>query len=146
MERFMTTKDKTTLSVEELYIKEKKKSQTFMIISAVLTVMLIGLFLVHSGNNTTTAGVSNASPGNAVGAGRFGGGIIITDYFYTDGSLDKDAVNERLQTIPASSQSMFIERFSGRIQASADAGEISQNQANALIDYLYTAMSDSENI
>lgn len=137
-----------SLSVEELYIKEKKKSQIFMMSTAVLIIILVGYFLVSF--NSSEAPISSTTPTGVPGESalgmRQGGGVPMTEYFYSNGELNTQAIDERFASIPVESQAQFIDRFSDRIQGSVDTGEITQTQADEFIDYLYGTDTGSEEI
>ncbi len=144
----MNSDNNQTSSVEELYIKEKKKSQIFMLSTTVLAVVLVGYFLMsfNSGDTAISSAAPIGVPGESSLGMRQGGGVPMSEYFYSDGELNTQAINERFANIPAGSQAQFIDRFASRIQSSVDMGEITQDQADSFIDYLYGATSEGEEI
>lgn len=133
----MTQHSENVATIEELYIKEKNKAKIFMISTAVLGVLLVGSLLVivnDTGADEHQPAASTLMQGQGGGAG--GGRVTVTSLFDSDGSLNATAVNDMVAAVPPETQSRFLERFGDRVQYSVTSGEITQAQADALIDYL----------
>jgi len=132
-------------SLEELYIKERKKSQIFMSATAVLAILLVGSVLYFQTNDSTTQVATVGSPEYVEGS-RQGGGFVVADYFYANGDLNKTALNERLSFMPQERRDQFASRMLDSVERAVDDGEITRYQAAELIDYLNGMSAESESI
>ncbi len=129
-------KESSELSIEELYVKEKKKSQVLMAAIAVLAIALIGslLFAGNDSTTTTTAPTPTFEQRPARGAGRGS----VTSFFNSDGSINQVAVDGLVAQAESRGldPSQLAARFEGQIEAGLSSGEITKTQATKLEEAL----------
>lgn len=131
------------------YLKERKKSRLFMATTAVAVVLLIGSLLYAVGQSDSTqvadpvgggAGLEEghrpgSAPGEGGGLGQ--GSLSMQQFFDADGSLNEELVasfRERAEQMGATGQ--FSNRLVGAISNSVATGEITQEQADELLEGL----------
>ncbi len=122
---------------EELYLQQKKKSSTLMIIVVILAITTAGSLLwgVNKGSSSTQrppGGFSQDGQGFPGGGGGMGQ-MDFKRFFKDDGSVDTEAVQEMVDRLPSGAGSQFLDRFTEGINQSAEDGDITQAQADALI-------------
>ena len=145
----------STASIEELYVKEKKKSQLLMLSTAVFAILFAGALVIGGGSDETAAAnrtladgqnqLADEQAGQFGAAGRVRGGFGVANFFSEDGSLNQESVTDfqerAAQGAGLAGTSQFADRFVQQIEASVASGDITQDQATQLIDAL--GVSDS---
>lgn len=125
----------TAASLQSLYLKERRRSQIFMGVSAVLAVLVVAsLGLYINERNQAPATTASSSQSGVPGSGSGMGSSDITRFFESDGSVDNTAVNEQLSRMPAQFQSTFLGRMEQQIADAVKAGTITEEQADELWD------------
>jgi len=138
---------------EELYLQQRKKSSMLLIAVIVLAISTAGSlawgFSKGSGSQPNTPGNfqgqgfngGQGGPGGFAGPGR---GLDVKQFFNDDGSVNNDEVKSFLDRIPSggpsgsSSNFNFLDRFKETINQAATDGDITQDQADALIQAFET--------
>lgn len=124
-----TVKEGSELSVEELYIREKRKSLMLMVSTIVLVVALIGSFAFNNGDSSETATTAPTfGQGPTGGAGRGGS---IASFFNSDGTVNQQAIDDLYERSESRGldPSLLVERVEGQIVDGQASGEITEAQA-----------------
>ena len=140
------TQEPVEQAFEELYLAQRKRSSIFLATTVVLAITTVGsvAWALNSKSNTAVA----EGPGNAQQAQGFGnsqgrpGGMRtmmdITSFFNEDGSVNTDQVKELMARMPSgqsdNSGFNFIDRIKENIDQAVSDGDITEDQANALLD------------
>ena len=142
---------------EELYLKERKKSSMLLIAVIVLALSTVGsiIWAINSSSSSqqTSQFPGSGAPGQGFGGqGGFpsgssgpGGGFDVTSLFNDDGSVDTDLVDEITGNFPGGGDSRFIELMTQQAEQAVEDGDITQDQADALIDELESGSSETSN-
>lgn len=130
----MSSEKSSTASVEELYLKEKKKASILMVSTIALAVLLIGSIATRpDANSSEPVALQNtqANTGQRGAGGR--GGQPITGFFDESGAVDQEAITALTDRIPGGGDpSQFLERFTLQIDAAVESGEITEIQGTEL--------------
>jgi len=129
-------------SIEQQYIKEKKKSQILIATNIVTLVLLIGggVWATQLKNNQPDPsnmpfGQQGGQRPGFVGGTPPGGGFMgmdIESYFKDDGSVDTDKVDEATENLPDEFKDRFLERMSEQIDQAVEDEDITSAQATEL--------------
>ena len=150
----MNKENTNTSSVEELYLKEKKKSMILLVTTVLFATLFLSslAFDLGSDSNDSDTGSSaqtehsidgqqnQGGPGQGRGQGR--AGQDITAFFNDDGSVDQDAVDTFAERIgqgggpQGADSSQFLDRFSEQIYTAVESGDITQTQGEELLSAL----------
>ena len=137
---------------EVLYLQQRKKSQLLLIAVIVLSVATAGSLAWGVSKSNSPQPMPNGTPGQRFdsrqgGPGdmrRPGGGMRgmmnVKQFLKDDGSVDTDAVKSFVGRMPSgrggslnSSGFNFLDRFKGTIEQAAEDGDITKEQASALM-------------
>lgn len=133
---------------EELYLEQRKKSSMLVVAVVVLAITTVGGLAWGfsnngSGTSNQTANTSQFPGGdfngqNGPGSMQGGMNMDVKQFFNDDGSVKTSEVESFLGRMPSGGNSSnsgfnFLDRFKEMINQAADNGEITQDQAQALI-------------
>ena len=133
---------------EELYLEQRKKSSMLVVAVVVLAITTVGSLAWGFSNNGSGASNQTANTGqfpggdfngqNGPGGMRGGMNMDVKQFFNDDGSVKTSEVESFLSRMPSGGNSSnssfnFLDRFKEMINQAADNGEITQDQAQALI-------------
>ena len=132
--------DKNNKSFEKLYLKERKKSQLFLLVTVVLTILLIGSVAFNfqnqkqspDQNSSQSQSLSGTFGQNSGGFQGMRGSLEISEFFNEDGTVDTDQVNQVKDNIPDGFEDRFVSRISSQIDAAVDKGDITNDQSGKL--------------
>ncbi len=138
---------------EMLYLKERKKSSILLIVAIVLAVATAGsvLWAVNK-EPASSSQFPSGTPGQDFnGQGGFPGGgqggpgfgLDVTSFFKDDGSVDTDKVDETTSRFPGGGDSRFTDLMQQRVDQAVEDGDITQDQADKLMDAFSTATESS---
>ena len=129
--------DKDKQSIEDLYLKERKKSKILLVVSIVLAIALAGTGY-YALQKKAGVPFGGGSGGGMMfrNSGGQQGGMNLSRFFNSDKSLNQSAVDTFLSQVPDNFKSQLVDRFSQRISNAASNGQITQAQADALTNYL----------
>lgn len=125
-------KQGSELSVEELYIKEKKKNQILMVSTIVLVIALISSFAFNNGGFSESTATTTPTFGqNPTGGGR---GTSLASFFSSDGSVNQQAIDDLYERSESRGldPSLIVERIESQIADSQASGEMTEAQATEL--------------
>lgn len=143
---------------EQLYLQQRKKSSLLLVAVIVLAITTAGS-LAWGFSKTGSGSSPSNTPGNFQGQGFGGQGgpggggmnLDVKQFFNDDGSVNNDEVKSFLSRMPSGTSSSssnssfnFLDRFKERINQSADDGDITQEQADALIKAFETESNSNE--
>ena len=150
----MSEQTTTTDAFETLYLERRKKSQLLIIAVVILAIATAGSLAWGLSNNASNP--SNM-PGNFQGQGfggqggpgsmRGGMNMDVTQFFNNDGSVNHDEVDSFLSRMPSGNGNAgfnFLDRFTDMINQAADDGDITQSQADALIQAFESGSESNE--
>ncbi len=129
--------DKDKQSIEDLYLKERKKSKVLLAVSIVLVIALAGTG--YYALQKKAGGPFGGGSGGGMmfrNGGSQQGGMNLSRFFNSDKSLNQSAVDTFLSRVPDNFKSQLVDRFSQRISNAASNSQITQAQADALTNYL----------
>ena len=132
--------DKHSKAFEKLYLKERKKSQLFIMVTIVLSILLIGSVVLNLQNQKLSlAQNSNQSQGLSgpfsQNSGRFqGSGSLqrISGFFKEDGTVDTSEVNQITDNLPEGFEDRFASRILSQINNAVKEGQITSEQGEDL--------------
>lgn len=145
---------------EELYLEQRKKNQVLLIVAIALAVSTAGSLAWNfsKSNNINPTGMPGNFQGQGLGGqgtpGGMGGmrggmGMDIKQFFNDDGSVNTSQVESFTNRIPSGSASSsgfnFLDRFKDMIDQSVEGGDITQEQADALVKAFESESEDSKN-
>jgi hypothetical protein len=143
------------LSYKSLYLKEKKKSSIFLILSIVLTILFFGTlaWAVVEANNDGKKGIRNgqgngmfddqAGPNDQNGRGR-GMMMNFKNFLNSDGSVNTEEVKSFVSRMPSGTgSSNFQTRINQEIDQAVKNGTITQDQATAIKNAISSAAASS---
>lgn len=136
------SENKKNNTFEDLYIEQKKRNSVLMTLVVVLAITTIGgLGWGFSKSNTDLQGPPSGfqGPGGQGFPGGSMGQMNFDRFFKDDGSVDTEAVQDMVDRLPSGAGSDFIDRFSEGINQAAEDGDITQAQADELINAFETA-------
>lgn len=124
-------------SIEQQYLKERKKSQILTITNAV-TVIVLAFAIVWGFQNS-----ANINRGQMPGSGmpELNGGTPpggpmgmnnVEDFFNDDGSVDTDQVDEVKGNLPEGFEDQFLSRMDDQIDQAVENEDITSDQATEL--------------
>lgn len=147
----MSEQQAKSSTFEELYLQQRKKSSVLLIAAVVLALSTVGSlawgFSKDSDSSNTADGQTSFQNGNGFqGRGGLGGqmGFKVEQFFNDDGSINNDEVSSFMERTPSGMADNFLDRFVERINQAADDGDITKDQAEALINALETESSANE--
>ena len=130
--------DKYNKSFEKLFLKERKNTRIFIVVSALLFILLIGSVALNFQNRNQATG-QNQTSGLSEFFGQNRGGFqgqrsltVISDFFNIDGTVDINQVNKIKENIPAEFQDRFFARISSQIDSALKEGDITSDQSKVL--------------
>ena len=132
--------DKNNKSFEKLYLKERKKSQLFVMVVVVLSILLVGSVVFNFQNQKQpTEQDSNQIQGFPRSFGQNSGGfqgsrgiLEISGFLNEDGSVDTDQISQIKDNLPDGFEDRFISRVSSQIDNAVKEGEITSEQGEEL--------------
>lgn len=132
--------DKNNKSFEKLYLKERKKSQLFVMVVVVLSILLVGSVVFNFQNQKqSTEQDSNQVQDFPRSFGQNPGGfqglrgvLGISGFLNEDGSVDTDQVSQIKDNLPDEFEDRFISRISSQIDNAVEDGEITSEQSEEL--------------
>ena len=127
---------------EELYLEQRKKSQMLLVAVVVLAIATAGSLawgFSKSGGTSGQPNMGNFQQGGFNGQGGPGGmrGMMdIKSFFKDDGSVDTEKVKEITSRMPSGGKNSgfnIVDRFKEQTTQAVTDGDITQDQADALI-------------
>ena len=132
--------DKNNKSFEKLYLKERKKSQTFVTVTMLLFILLVGSVVFNIQNKKQSIVQNlNQSQDSFGPFGRNPGGFqrprglqVVSDFFSEDGAVDTNQVSQVKDNLPDEFEDRFTSRISSQIDDAVKEGQITSDQGEEL--------------